>query len=675
VSILLVTPVTLETATQDYEAWLADLGDSIYEPSVGVLTLASILEGAGKAPLVFDLNGFVRDLYSNFHLEGHRDIFRAAAPAIAAMDADVFGFGTICSSYPLTVRIAEEVKRLRPDVKIAFGGPQASVVDAATLEAFEFVDCVVRGEADEIIVPAFEQLALGKEIDVPGVTYRTGERIVRNPNAPPVVDLDRVPAPAFHLSSSIDRCSYLPVEIGRGCPFSCTFCSTNDFFRRRFRLRSPARVLEEMNRLHALYGVTRFDLVHDMFTVDRSRVEAFCHAFLESGKSYTWTCSARSDFVDHPLLELMARAHCDGLFFGIETGSPRLQKIIDKKLDIGEAAAMIDCGTRNRITCTVSLIVGFPEETIEDVAATAAFALDSARLDFAKVQINLLAALAATPLFTQYRAQLFFDGVYSDMSHQTWEQNESDCAIIKKYPDLFPNFYGLPSGAGRQYVAEFRHFLTYGLNRCRWLMVALSDACPRITEVFDSWIEWRGTERCRARYYGTFQFAQDLCGFARRVLMPNLQSAAASMMVSYYEALYQIVSEGGERILEALENAPLSALPRRHQSLRTITLAFRPSLVIEALRQRVPVSRECFDETTVVFESKEQIGVEPRELPALGAAVLELCDGQTTIPEMVNALDLRCTGISPEQVISHGLLLLREQGLVCFEGAHPGISL
>jgi radical SAM superfamily enzyme YgiQ (UPF0313 family) len=665
--LVLITPVTIELTSPEQKTRIVGLEDSLYEPSLGILTLASVLEEAGISPLVFDLNGFVRDACLESDSRVERDVMRSAAPAIACLDADVFGFGTICSSYPLTIRIAEEVKRLRPHAKIIFGGPQAPVVDVSTLETFSFVDCIVRGEADEIIVPALEQLVSGDRSTVLGVTYRAGRQVVRNPNASPVIDLDGVPAPAFRFSKSIECCSYLPVEVGRGCPFSCTFCSTNDFFRRRFRLRSPARVLEEMDRLHSTYGIASFDLVHDMFTVDRSRVEEFCHAFLESGKAYRWTCSARSDFVDRDLLELMARAGCEGLFFGIETGSPRLQKIIDKKLDIGEASALIDCAVRNRIDCTVSLIVGFPDETKDDVAATASFALDSARLDSVKVQIGLLAPLAATPLFTQYRQQLFFDGIYSDMSHQTWEQNEFDCALIEKYPDLFPNFYGLPCVAGRHYVAEFRHFLTYGLDRCHWLMVALGDVYPHPTDLFDSWIEWRGAERCRSSYYGTLQLARDLCQFAREKILRGSQPEAVSMMLSYYEALYRPVSELLEPATDQRQDIP--ALPQLRPEVALATLPFRPSLVIEALRQKMSLTADCLEETTVAFVRLASNQVETCELPLFGAAVLNLCDGQTTIARMAGVLGDRCPslkGFSDEQVIWNGLILLRDQGLVYF---------
>lgn len=667
----LITPVTLETTAIDRESWLAELGDSVYEPAVGVLTLAAVLRAAHSFPLVFDLNGFVREIYLT---NAAGDIANAAAREIATLNTEVFGFGSVCGSYPLTIRIAGELKRLRPDAAIILGGPQASVVDVATLQAFPFIDCIIRGEADEILVPILEQMTSGLRISIPGVTYRSKDGIIRNPNASPVLDLDRLPAPAFELSKSIECCSYLPIEAGRGCPFSCTFCSTNDFFRRRFRLRSPARVLEEMDRLHSIYGITQFDLVHDMFTVDRARVKAFCNAFIASGKPYTWTCSARSDFVDRELLELMAAAGCKSLFFGIETGSPRLQKVIDKSLDIDEAAAVIKCVATRGLRCTVSLIIGFPEETVEDVAATAAFGLNSARFDQVETQVSLLAALAGTPLFTKYKDQLFFDGIYSDMSHQTWEQNEDDCALIEEHADLFSNFYGLPSGAGRGYVAEFRHFLTYGLKRCRWLMIALGETYPGLTDIFDRWIEWRGENRCRARYYGKIEFPSDFCRFLEELRRESQLSDVISIFLSYYEALFQLCIDK-----TSTDSINLTSdLPLRVPSISLIKFPFRLSSTIEAVRNKQPLTIECYEETTVCFVSANRDEIEPRELPALGAAVLELCDGRTTLPEMIRALGPLCqniNGLSAEHLVLNGLIFFREEGLVCFKDVYAGTSL
>src|SRR5205814_1110404 len=137
-----------------------------------------------------------------------------------------------------------------------------------------------------------------------------------------------------------------------------------------FRVKSPQRVLEDMRSIAARYGFRGFNLVHDMFTVDRRKVAAFCETLIEANEGFKWSCSARTDCVDEELLELMARAGCDGIFFGVETGSKRMQRIIDKDLDPLQARSAVEIAERLGIRTTVSTIVGFPEETEADLRET-----------------------------------------------------------------------------------------------------------------------------------------------------------------------------------------------------------------------------------------------------------------------------------------------------------------
>lgn len=295
---------------------------------VGILSLAAVLEARGLRPEVVDLN---RVYYSWTQHPNQTDFCSFAGDYLAGRSSDFFGFSTVCSSYPLTLRIAEKVKQEHPQSVVALGGPQASVVDVATMRAFPWIDLVVRGEAEQTLPDLVEALHGRNSLaTIPGITFRENQEIIRTPDAPLVMDLDALPFPAFHLFPDVRFCRHFPLELGRGCPFSCTFCSTNDFFRRRFRLKSPERMIAEMRRVRRTYGISSFELVHDMFTVDRKRVVAFCEALIESKEEFTWGCSARTDCTDEELIALMSGAGCRGIFFGIETGSSRMQKIIDK---------------------------------------------------------------------------------------------------------------------------------------------------------------------------------------------------------------------------------------------------------------------------------------------------------------------------------------------------------
>jgi radical SAM superfamily enzyme YgiQ (UPF0313 family) len=502
---------------------------------LGVLSLAAVLEAGGLEPEVVDLNR----LYYAFHhspKQTSADFCAFVASHLANVDAEFFGFSTVCSSYPLTIRIASEVKRLHPGSVVGLGGPQASVVDMQTLRAFPAIDLVVRGEAEHTLPQLLNALAGRSAMStVAGVTFREGSEPVRTPDAPAILDLDSLPFPALHLIPHAEAAHVIPLELGRGCPFACTFCSTNDFFRRRFRLKSPERVLAEMRAVNAAYGVDTFDLVHDMFTVDRKRVVAFCEAMLAADEKFTWGCSARTDCIDDELIELMARAGCRGLFFGIETGSQRMQRIIDKGLNLAEAADRVRSCDRFRIKTAVSLIAGFHEETVDDLRGTTAFFMDSLRYDHADPQLCVLAPLAQTPMHLRHKDQLRLDDAVDDMSYRGWDQQPADQALIAQYPDIFPNFYTIPTPyVDHEFVKELRDFLLNGMKALRHLLLDLHQASGNVLEVFKEWRVWRGDTKGpfpdggRADYYAGPGFPRDFVEFVQTQYLGGESLSAAT---------------------------------------------------------------------------------------------------------------------------------------------------
>jgi radical SAM superfamily enzyme YgiQ (UPF0313 family) len=489
---------------------------------LGVLSLAAVLEERGLRPEVVDLNR----LYYDFKRGTRRkedDFARFAASYFSDRQYDFIGFGSVCSSYPVTLRVACEVKNRQRDSVVAFGGPQASAVDIATLEAYAPIDLIVRGETEQTLPLLLDALSNAQSCgldDIPGLTYRRDGKILRTPDGGGITDLDSLPFPAFHLLPDIEKCRFMPLELGRGCPFSCTFCSTNDFFRRRFRLKSPARMLEEMRRIKTTYGHDTFELVHDMFTVDRKRVVAFCEALLQSPDKFYWGCSARTDCIDEELIELMASAGCRGVFFGIETGSARMQKIIDKGLDMADSAARVRSCSKFEIKTAVSLIVGFPEETKEDLRATIGFFMDSLLHEHADPQLVILAPLAGTPIEQQHKNELFLEDADSDMAYRGWNQGPEEKKMIAEHPGIFSNFYSIPTQfLDHEYLKELRDFLLNGIKTVRPLLRQLRQAGADMLLVFEEWRDWRRENNGDlgrdglAAYYAAAPFPHDLLRF------------------------------------------------------------------------------------------------------------------------------------------------------------------
>lgn len=663
---------------------------------LGILSLAAVLDKASIEVEIVDLNQW----YYRFVMDENTsaDFAQYVTSGLTKLEFDVLGFGTISSSYPLTLRIATALKRALPRAVIVLGGPQASVTDTATLQAFDAVSYVVRGEAEHSFPELLAALAgTGRVEKVSGVSYRRGRLAMKNAAAPVIEDLDALPLPAYHLFPSVEQCQYLPLELGRGCPFACKFCSTNDFFRRNFRLKSPQTMLAQMRELHGRYGVSNFELVHDMFTVDRRRVVDFCDAMLSSEVPLIWSCSARTDCVDEELIAYMHKAGCRGIFFGIETGSARMQRIVNKKIDLDEARRMVEVTDRQGIRTAVSLITGFPQETDEDLRDTVDFYIDALRFDHADPQLHLLAPLVETPLYSEYFDRLLLDDIMSDMSYQGWRQKPQDRELIAQHKSIFGNFYSVPTELDRDALSELREFMLNGSIRARWVLVALHQTCGDLTEVFAAWRRWRASSgrqvetdvASRGEYYAGTAFVDDLLRFANETYVEGRRgSAALSAMVRYSQAVLALDAPGSGA--DGTPDAPAARAPDRQveriaigdvpqvaSGVRLVDLEADYERVLTRLRQKLPIRTVRRKPVTLALRPlarSEQTQV--LQMSSLSRRLLQLCDGRRSVSDIIERMQPHAeefSGIPVDRGCLFGLELLRRQDLITVADLAPAL--
>jgi radical SAM superfamily enzyme YgiQ (UPF0313 family) len=657
---------------------------------LGVLSLAGALEREATPANIVDLDRLYLDWLGWDAADREaRDFSAYVAVRLASMDVRVFGFSSICSSYPLTLRIAEALKRLRPDVHIILGGPQATATAEETLDAFTSVDTVVRGEAEIVLPMLLRSLEVrGDLCSVPGLVFRGSSGIVRTPDGPLLTDLDSLPAPAFYLLPYLKEYSTLPVEIGRGCPFSCTFCSTNHFFRHAFRTKSIERVVEQILSVRREYDVTSFDLVHDNFTVNRDRVVEFCEALVAARAKITWSCSARTDCMDDGLLDLMARAGCKGIFFGVESGSARMQHIIRKGLDLGEARERIRHANRRKVTTAVSLITGFREETIEDLKDTVRFFVDALLFDHVEPQLTLLSPLPGTPIHLRSKHQLILDDVISDMAFQGSALDAQDRDLIAAHSSIFSSYYSVPTlFLDRHFIYELRHFLLNLRSDFRWLLVALDQITGDLVQLFAAWQGWSATfsrakrnEKLRA-YYGGAVFRQEFLTFVRKRVTEQYPDVAHVLLalVEYLERPGPDTC-GTDPFPKTTEQpgvlSGLHGLAVRAEGLHVTRLEVDFSRIVRCLRRRGRLSRVPRQKTTLVTRIRKE-RTEIIQLSPESAELLELCDGSRDVEAVMKTFARprrSVNGVPRKKACLIGLELLRKQGLVRIlpPGVHSG---
>jgi hypothetical protein len=468
-------------------------------------------------------------------------------------------------------------------------------------------------------------------------------------------DLDALPSPAYHLTGELHGADIASLELGRGCPFACTFCSTNDFFRRKFRLRSPGRVLLDMRAIAEAYAIRRFGLVHDMFTVDRRKVVTFCKAILASGEGFKWSCSARTDCVDEELLDIMVRAGCEGIFFGVETGSTRMQKIIDKHLDVKRAHEMIDTVERLGVRSTISLIAGFPEETWDDVRHSMRVFMHSVRCPKSIPQLNILAPLAETPLYSKHKEELVLGELCSAMSHQGRLQRHADMLLVQEHPDIFPNFYLLPvPHLDRGCLLELRELSLLAVGPLRWLLSALDQTTSGILDFFLQWRAFRLQSRPCFRgpelrqYYRTSEFRAEFVEFVRK--HPAGQNSIVRAFLECDRAFRRRSARATlvRPVGEVLSNdAPISPrdIPVATGGAKVIELSCDIQRVVDALKSCREPEWERGPHFYITQETPEG---KDRFIRVSGwmASLLHACNGQRNVSQVVRHMSGKLSEIA-----------------------------
>lgn len=410
------------------------------QPHLGLLSLMAQAESAGVECRLFDPK-----------LEIHRGalalnarLYRAIAERLLELRPDVVGLTSLGCNFLCTAKVASHLKSLAPEVPVLLGGPHATILHREILARFPQFDLVARNEAEPILLPLLEGLGGRRLEHVEGITYRRGSEVIESSGTPIVHELDTLPFGAYHHHPIEElKLTTLRVEAGRGCPFECTFCSTATFFGRTFRLKSPARLCAELDLLHARYGISDFSLMHDLFTVSKAKVRAFCDEV--AGRGYTWSCSARMDCVDAGLLEQMYDAGCRAIYYGVETGSARMQRLSAKRMDLSLVPPILDATQRLGMKPTLSFITGFPEEEVEDQEATLDLIASSllrpqGDLD---VQLHLLTPEPGTGLHRRLAQSLLYDGHVSDFNLPTLEPDDGE--ILGQASNIFMNHHYYPS--------------------------------------------------------------------------------------------------------------------------------------------------------------------------------------------------------------------------------------
>jgi radical SAM superfamily enzyme YgiQ (UPF0313 family) len=304
---------------------------------------------------------------------------------------DVLALSTLTPSAFLLPIITRGVRKALPKTLQVIGGAHATATGRPVLATSE-ADSVVIGEGEisfEAVIR--HHLDCSEPSDVPGLIWRDAKGEIReNPgNAPIISDLDTLPFPAYDLidlsryqnrlrmTSFMPNRRYMSLFSSRGCPYGCIFC--HSVFGRRFRAQSPERMVAELEYFSRTFEVDEFEYLDDVFNLNAERVVAFSDLVRQRGLKVrlAFPNALRGDIITEEVAEALVSAGTYYTALALESGSPRIQKLIGKNLDLPKFLNGVKMMSRRRVFTYGFAIMGFPTETREEMEMTARVAYHS----------------------------------------------------------------------------------------------------------------------------------------------------------------------------------------------------------------------------------------------------------------------------------------------------------
>lgn len=367
-------------------------------PPIGIMSLSSVIKANGHECLMFDQAN--PDTPNEHILE-----------KIGEYKPDLVGMSFLSTtSYPYAKMLSREMRERYPNQRQAYGGVFVSLNADLVKRQCREVDFICRGDGEPLILDLLENLDTPERVK--GLVFeKDGEVFVNEPqemqqdlNRWPIPDREGLPlhfieSMPLDVPAVLSMKRYTTMQTSRGCPWPCVFCDIPIFNEGKWRDWSAEHVLDEFEELER-QGYEAVYFVDDHFLLRPKRIEAICNGIIERGIKITWGCEGRVDSVAQHLFPLMAKANCMSLMFGIESGSQRILDRLDKRQTKEEIMGAVGAAKKAGIEIVHGFfVVGVPDETVENLRETFAFA-SKLRLD--SFGFNRLCVYRGTPLWQEY---------------------------------------------------------------------------------------------------------------------------------------------------------------------------------------------------------------------------------------------------------------------------------
>ena len=343
------------------------------------------------------------------------------------------------------------------------------------------LDACVLGEGEEKMVRLLAAVEAGDGLGtVPSIAFRAGGKAVKTDSLSRIVAIDDIPWPAWDLfpvdayldyeyGSGVNRGRSMPMLTSRGCPYQCTFCSSPEMWTTRYFARDPEKVADEIQFYKDRYGVTNINFNDLTAVLTKDWIVNFCRIVRGRDLEISWQLPSgtRSEAVDREAADLLYNSGCRNFGYAPESGSPRILKIIKKKVKLPALLESVKGALDAGLNTQANIIIGFPHETLKDLWLTYKLILKMAVAGLHTTSVMVFAPYPGSEYYRTLRAEgkIRFD------DHYLYSTLLRSAGSLRSYHPEFKTWHllciqllFLCSFFGLQYILRPWRILKMGVN-------------------------------------------------------------------------------------------------------------------------------------------------------------------------------------------------------------------
>ncbi len=286
------------------------------------------------------------------------------------------------ASYLSSLQTAVQMAgQLLPDIEIIAGGPAFSIFGKQLMQKIPRIDIGIIGEGE----PVFE-LLLSKTCDparIPGIIWRKNGSLVvnhlKNNTTVPKLSMDSIPAPdtnAFDPKAYTRGNSYVApigIEGKRGCDLWCGYCLYPFLGGTRMRLRSPEKIVDEMQMFSKKFGISLFHFTDSVVNRPADHFEALCRELISRKLDVSWTGFFREDSLTRNNLDLAMKAGLAAIYFSADALTARGLDLLNKKLTCDQILEAAQMTAERKILTMCHFLVNLPGENDDEIQRSRQF--------------------------------------------------------------------------------------------------------------------------------------------------------------------------------------------------------------------------------------------------------------------------------------------------------------